>query len=267
MNNKRYVLTKDRGNQTELWELETGQCLQKFSEPFSEVKEKLNKFDQVHTKENPLPPTWLTVDLRLGVSAVNINLWFQSVTLTLEDDKWMKGIVNTTTTELPALMAENPNDKNIIKQDRFMNLGLNLVQRVFHKPQQYIRENEETKIKKALGNNYQDSLNAIQHYKATEAKKLEAFEECSINEETNDIENYFWYITEGRQERPIWVNNIDKREKPVDPEALLQVLPIQFVKNLAPPRKGANVEFSDGDRLSVIMITANASEIPQLKSK
>ena len=57
------------------------------------------------------------------------------MTLTLEEDKWMKGIVNTTTTELPALMAEDPNNKNIIKQDRFMNLGLNLVQRVFHKPQ------------------------------------------------------------------------------------------------------------------------------------
>lgn len=63
------------------------------------------------------------------------------------------------------------------------------------------------------------------------------------------------------------MNNIDKREKPMDPEALLQVLPIQFVKNLAPPRKGANVEFAEGDRISVVMITANANDIPQLKNK
>ena len=45
MNNKRYVLTKDKTNQSELWELETGKCLQKFKEPFAEVKEKLSKFD------------------------------------------------------------------------------------------------------------------------------------------------------------------------------------------------------------------------------
>jgi hypothetical protein len=77
--------------------------------------------------------------------------------LTLEEDKWMKGVVNVSSTDLPALMAENLSDLNVIKQDRFMNLGLNLVQRVFNKPQQIIRVNEEEKIKKALGKNYQDS--------------------------------------------------------------------------------------------------------------
>lgn len=59
----------------------------------------------------------------------------------------MKGVVNTSSTDLPALMAEDLSDKNVIKQDRFTNLGLNLVQRVFNRPQQIIRVNEEEKIK------------------------------------------------------------------------------------------------------------------------
>jgi len=53
----------------------------------------------------------------------------------------------------------------------------------------------------------------LSFYKAAEAKKYEGFEEVTVNEEDNEIENYFWYITEGRNERPIWINNIDRREK------------------------------------------------------
>jgi WD40 repeat protein len=68
MNNKRYVLVKDKEQHSQLWEIETGKCVQSFTQPFNEVKELLAAYDQVHTKENPVPPTWLSIDLRLGVS-------------------------------------------------------------------------------------------------------------------------------------------------------------------------------------------------------
>lgn len=111
------------------------------------------------------------------------------------------------------MLNANPVEGQKIIQDRFSNLGLNLVQRVFHKAQRVIRDNEEQKVKDATYKNYLDSLNALSFYKAAEAKKYEGFEEVTVNEEDNEIENYFWYITEGRNERPIWINNIDRREK------------------------------------------------------
>jgi hypothetical protein len=47
MNNKRYLLVKTKDPETaELWELETGRCLHKFSEPFNQVKDRLSKYDQ-----------------------------------------------------------------------------------------------------------------------------------------------------------------------------------------------------------------------------
>lgn len=109
------------------------------------------------------------------------------------------------------MMAQEPDAEQKIVQDSFSNLGLNLVYRVFHKPQQTIKENEEKKIRDKLHGNYQDSLNALAIYKGGDAKKIEAFEEVSFNVESNEIEDYFWYITEGRTERPLWVNNVDKR--------------------------------------------------------
>jgi hypothetical protein len=105
---------------------------------------------------------------------------------------------------------------------------------VFHKPQKYIQENEEKKIKDLLFSNYADSQNALAIYKAGDAKKIEAFQEVSIDEENNEIEDYFWYITEGRNDKPIWVNNYDQREKPFNPDALISALPLQFTKNLVP---------------------------------
>jgi hypothetical protein len=75
MNNKRYVLVKTKAPETaELWELETGRCLQKFSEPFADVKERLAKYDQHGTKDAPQPASWCTVDLRLGVSFTQLTL-------------------------------------------------------------------------------------------------------------------------------------------------------------------------------------------------
>ena len=141
--------------------------------------------------------------------------------MTLEDDKWMKGIVNTKITNVPAMMNEDSSTDQKIVQDSFSNLGLNLAVRVFHKAQQTIKENEEKKIEASLHKNYKDSLNVMAIYKATEAKKLEAFEEVVFNEETNEIEDYFWYITEGRNERPLWVHNVDKRQRPLQTDALI----------------------------------------------
>lgn len=119
-------------------------------------------------------------------------------------------------------------------------------------------------MKEALGKNYQDSLNLLSFYKASDAKKIEGYEEVSINEENNEIEDYFWYIIEGRNERPIWVNNVDRREKPPQSEALIQALPSQFVKNIVPPRKGGDFAV---DKLSVLMLTQDKNDIPQLASQ
>lgn len=84
------------------------------------------------------------------------------------------------------LTADSSQSQKII-QDSFSNLGLNLVHRVFHKVQRAIRDNEEQKVKDALCKNYQDSLNALSFYKAAEAKKIEGFEEVTVNEESNEI--------------------------------------------------------------------------------
>lgn len=137
-------------------------------------------------------------------------------------------------------------------------MGLNLAVRVFHKPQQAIKENEEKKIRDVLFRNYQDSLNAMAIYRAGDAKKLEAFEEVAFNVDSNEIEDYFWYITEGRNERPLWVNNVDKREKPLQTDALIQSLPVQFTKNLVPPRKGGDCKI---DKISVVMISVRPNEL------
>jgi hypothetical protein len=147
------------------------------------------------------------------------------ITLTLEDDKWIKGIVNSKTTDVPAMMNSEPQDSQKIIQDSFSNLGLNLVYRVFHKPQQQIKETEEKKIKECMHGNYQDTLNVLAIYRGGEAKKLEAFEEVSFNPENNETEDYFWYITEGRTERPLWVHNVDKRQKNQQSKALIDALP------------------------------------------
>lgn len=138
------------------------------------------------------------------------------------------------------------------------------MRRVFNSTQRTVRENEEKKVRDALGKNYNDSLNMLSFYKATEAKKFDGFVEATIDEKNNEIQDYFWYITEGRNERPIWVNSADRREKPPHPDAVIQALPTQFVKNLVPPRKGGDFAV---DKLSVLMISQDKNDIPQLTSQ
>ena len=69
MNNKRYVLTNDSDKNVSLWEIDTGKCVKSFREPFSQVQKLLtSNYDQIHSKKNPLPQSWMSVDIRLGVS-------------------------------------------------------------------------------------------------------------------------------------------------------------------------------------------------------
>ena len=68
MNNKRFVLTNNSAKQAELWEIETGQRVHQFDCPFSEAKKRIDQIDLQGTKENPVPNTWMSLDIRLGVS-------------------------------------------------------------------------------------------------------------------------------------------------------------------------------------------------------
>jgi hypothetical protein len=53
--------------------------------------------------------------------------------VTLEEEKWIKGVVNTSLNNVPAMLNADPSDSQKIIQDSFSNLGLNLVHRVFYK--------------------------------------------------------------------------------------------------------------------------------------
>jgi len=69
MNNKRYCLTNDSANNVQLWELDTLKCVHKFNQPFANAKKLLSdNYDIVHSKEKPLPQSWMSVDINLGVS-------------------------------------------------------------------------------------------------------------------------------------------------------------------------------------------------------
>jgi hypothetical protein len=69
MNNKRYVLTNNCENEAQLWEMDTARCVTTFNKSFKEAQKLLDEtYDLVHSKENPLPQTWATCDIKLGVS-------------------------------------------------------------------------------------------------------------------------------------------------------------------------------------------------------
>lgn len=46
--------------------------------------------------------------------------------------------------------------------------------------------------------NYKDYLNAQNYFKATDATKHTPFKEVTVSDESNEIADYFWYITEGK---------------------------------------------------------------------
>jgi len=59
-------------------------------------------YDISHSKEKPLPPTWASVDIKLGSLSVHI-----------DDDKWDKGIVDASRVDVLGAMKELGN-KNIV---------------------------------------------------------------------------------------------------------------------------------------------------------
>lgn len=95
MNNKRFILTVDEQDLVQLWQAETASCVKEFpNQKFSDIREHLSNFyDMKHSKENPLPPTWMSVDIKLG-----------SLTIQMEDTNWAKGRVDRQQSDVIELM-------------------------------------------------------------------------------------------------------------------------------------------------------------------
>ena len=69
----------------QLWQAETGNCVKEFpSQKFASVRDHLSDvYDMKHSKENPLPGSWMSVDIRLG-----------SLTVHMEDQSFARGLVD-----------------------------------------------------------------------------------------------------------------------------------------------------------------------------
>ena len=98
MNNKRFVLTVDERGLVQLWQAETGNCVKEFpNQKFSSVKAHLSDlYDMKHSKESPLPGTWMSVDIKLG-----------SLTIHMEDTNWAKGQVDRHKSDVVQLMKRS----------------------------------------------------------------------------------------------------------------------------------------------------------------
>ena len=69
MNNKRFVLTNNTESEAQLWQLDSGECVHQLTNDFKHSQKLLaDSYDLVHSKEKPLPPSWSSVDIKLGVS-------------------------------------------------------------------------------------------------------------------------------------------------------------------------------------------------------
>lgn len=79
MNNKRYILTADSDKQVDLMEADTGQVIHTFTNyTFANAKKYLtDQFDLIHSKEKPLPQSWMNLDIKLGVSTTSIIVTFE----------------------------------------------------------------------------------------------------------------------------------------------------------------------------------------------
>ena len=117
MNNKRYILTVDSEKNVILWEANSGRIIKEFSQEFPQVKKLLTEqYDQIHSKENPLPHSWFTVDINTG-----------SLTIILEEDKWMKGVV--TDDHNMEVILSSDSQQSSKRSDQKINLGVQLLQR------------------------------------------------------------------------------------------------------------------------------------------
>lgn len=73
LNNKRFVLTKDSMDVVQLWQLDTLKCVHTFHHKSWEDTKKLlaESYDLVATKEQPLPHSWMRIDIKLGVGSIS----------------------------------------------------------------------------------------------------------------------------------------------------------------------------------------------------
>jgi hypothetical protein len=55
MNNKRFVLTKDNAKTVQLWQADTCEMVNEYTQDFEHVKKTLEAYDLKHSKETPLP--------------------------------------------------------------------------------------------------------------------------------------------------------------------------------------------------------------------
>ena len=70
MNNKRYVLTSNCIEEVELWELDSARVVKKFDRTFQSARDWLSDlYDMAHSRECPLPQSWVSFDIKLGVSS------------------------------------------------------------------------------------------------------------------------------------------------------------------------------------------------------
>lgn len=85
MNNKRFALTVNEKKTVQLWKLDDLEMVKEYpaGSDFNQVKEELRQHDMQHSKEQPLPQTWMSLDIKLGC-----------LTLHMEDTNWLKGVVD-----------------------------------------------------------------------------------------------------------------------------------------------------------------------------
>eukprot|EP00353_Schmidingerella_taraikaensis_P014724 CAMPEP_0185572254 /NCGR_PEP_ID=MMETSP0434-20130131/4209_1 /TAXON_ID=626734 ORGANISM="Favella taraikaensis, Strain Fe Narragansett Bay" /NCGR_SAMPLE_ID=MMETSP0434 /ASSEMBLY_ACC=CAM_ASM_000379 /LENGTH=194 /DNA_ID=CAMNT_0028188051 /DNA_START=1181 /DNA_END=1766 /DNA_ORIENTATION=+ len=84
MNNKRFALTVNEEKKVQLWKLDTLELAHTYAEKdFATVRQELSKHDMKHSPEDPLPQTWMSLDIGLG-----------ALSLHLEAANWLKGVVD-----------------------------------------------------------------------------------------------------------------------------------------------------------------------------
>lgn len=74
--------------------MDTCKCIHTFQQSWENTKKLLaESYDLVATKENPLPQSWMRIEIKLGTLQIN-----------LEDDKWNKAVVRKEKTNIAELL-------------------------------------------------------------------------------------------------------------------------------------------------------------------
>jgi len=93
LNNKRFVLTKDTQQTVQLWQLDTAKCIHTFNQPWDQCKKLLQEMYDLQPDKVKLPPSWMTVDVKLG--CLNVSL---------EENYWNKATVSHADTDLDLML-------------------------------------------------------------------------------------------------------------------------------------------------------------------